>query len=106
MLLRFPLAPFDFRVEGVTSISCDTHKYGFAPKGSSVVIYANTELRHYQYFVAPDWPGGIYASPTIAGSRPGALIAGCWTALMYMGEKGYVDSTKQIVTTTRKIAAA
>lgn len=101
----FPLALFDFRVKGVTSISCDTHKYGFAPKGSSVVLYRNSELRHFQYFVAPDWPGGIYASPTIAGSRPGALIAGCWTALMYMGEQGYVDSTKQIVTTARKITA-
>lgn len=99
----FPLPLFDFRVPGVTSISCDTHKYGFAPKGSSVVLYRNSELRHFQYFVAPDWPGGIYASPTIAGSRPGSLIAGCWTAMMYMGESGYVEATKKIVTTAKKI---
>lgn len=65
----FPVAPFDFRVNGVTSISCDTHKYGFAPKGSSVIMYRSAELRRYQYFVMTEWNGGVYASPTIAGSR-------------------------------------
>eukprot|EP01097_Dermamoeba_algensis_P007936 TRINITY_DN5117_c0_g2_i1.p1 TRINITY_DN5117_c0_g2~~TRINITY_DN5117_c0_g2_i1.p1 ORF type:complete len:402 (-),score=107.67 TRINITY_DN5117_c0_g2_i1:672-1877(-) len=74
----FPLPTFDFRVPGVTSISCDPHKYGFTPKGSSVVMYARKSLRHYQYFVAPDWTGGIYASPSIAGSRAGSLIAGSY----------------------------
>jgi len=99
----YPLPLFDFRVPGVTSISCDTHKYGFAPKGSSVVLYSSRELRHYQYFVAPNWPGGVYASPTIAGSRSGALIAGCWAAMMTLGEEGYIESAKNIVGTTRKI---
>ncbi|XP_031434819.1 sphingosine-1-phosphate lyase 1 isoform X2 [Clupea harengus] len=99
----FPLAPFDFRVKGVTSISADTHKYGYAPKGSSVVLYSSKEYRHYQYFVAPDWQGGIYASPSIAGSRPGGIIAACWATMMYMGEKGYVDATRKVITTTRTI---
>ncbi|ROT82894.1 putative sphingosine-1-phosphate lyase 1-like, partial [Penaeus vannamei] len=67
----YPLPPFDFRVPGVVSISADTHKYGQAHKGSSVIMYRSPEFRHYQYFVTPDWPGGIYGSPTIAGSRPG-----------------------------------
>jgi len=102
----FPLAPFDFRVPGVTSISCDTHKYGYAPKGSSVIMYANKELRAHQYFVAPDWPGGIYASPTIAGSRPGALVAACWATMMNIGEKGYVEITREIISAARRIAAA
>jgi len=101
----FSLAPFDFRVPGVTSISCDTHKYGYAPKGSSVVMYATKELRAYQYFVAPDWPGGIYASPTIAGSRPGALISACWATMMSIGEKGYVDATREIIQASRRIAS-
>jgi len=101
----FPLAPFDFKVPGVTSISCDTHKYGFAPKGSSVVMYATKDLRAFQYFVAPDWPGGIYASPTIAGSRPGALIATCWATMMSIGEDGYVAATREIVGAARRIAA-
>ncbi|XP_017279774.1 sphingosine-1-phosphate lyase 1 isoform X1 [Kryptolebias marmoratus] len=99
----FPLAPFDFRVEGVTSISADTHKYGYAPKGSSVILYKDIKYRQYQYFVAPDWQGGIYASPCIAGSRPGGIIAACWATMMYMGENRYVDATRKIVSTARKI---
>ncbi|KAJ3101100.1 hypothetical protein HDU96_010129, partial [Phlyctochytrium bullatum] len=100
----FPL-PYavDFRVDGVTSISCDTHKYGFAPKGSSVIMYRSKEIRNYQYFVATEWPGGVYASPSVAGSRPGALIAGCWTAMVHMGENGYVESTRKIVAASRKL---
>ncbi|KAG1055962.1 hypothetical protein G6F43_002107 [Rhizopus delemar] len=92
-----PTTPFDFRVEGVTSISCDTHKYGFAAKGSSIIMYRNSSIRKYQYFLYSQWTGGIYASPSIAGSRPGALIAGCWAALMHMGEDGYLNSCKQII---------
>lgn len=99
----FESEPFDFRLKGVTSISCDTHKYGFAPKGNSTVLYRTQELRKYQYYVSPDWSGGVYASPGIAGSRPGALIAGCWTSLMRVGEAGYIDSCVQIVGTAKKI---
>ncbi|CAI2165892.1 18055_t:CDS:2 [Funneliformis geosporum] len=83
----YPAQPFDFRVDG----------YGFAPKGSSVIMYRTKSLRKYQYFFCPEWTGGIYASPTIAGSRPGALIAGCWASLMRMGKLGYIDATKKIV---------
>ncbi|KAI9250288.1 sphingosine-1-phosphate lyase [Sporodiniella umbellata] len=93
----FPTTPFDFRVEGVTSISCDTHKYGFAAKGSSIIMYRNPTIRKYQYFLYSQWTGGIYASPSIAGSRPGALIAGCWAALMHMGEDGYLKTCQQII---------
>ncbi|KAK0533854.1 Dihydrosphingosine phosphate lyase [Tilletia horrida] len=98
-----PSEPFDFRVDGVTSISCDTHKYGFAPKGSSVVMYRSAELRRHQYYVQADWSGGVYASPTIAGSRPGSLIAGTWAALMAMGEDGYTQSCREIVGAARTI---
>ncbi|XP_061766794.1 sphingosine-1-phosphate lyase 1 [Nerophis ophidion] len=99
----YTLAPFDFRVKGVTSISADTHKYGYAPKGSSVILYSDTKYRHYQYFVAPDWQGGIYASPSIAGSRPGGIVAACWATMMHMGENGYVDATRKIISVARKI---
>ena len=103
----FPLDhDVDFQVEGVTSISVDPHKYGFAPKGSSVILYRSKEIRNYQYFITTDWPGGVYASPSIAGSRPGALIAGCWTAMIKMGESGYVKATKDIVGCARKISNA
>ncbi|KAI8888968.1 sphingosine-1-phosphate lyase [Backusella circina FSU 941] len=92
-----PTTNFDFRVEGVTSISCDTHKYGFAAKGSSIVMYRNPTIRKYQYFLYSEWTGGIYASPSVAGSRPGALVAGCWAALMHMGKSGYLDSCRKII---------
>merc|ERR1719192_2169651 len=102
----FPLPPFDFSVSGVTSISADTHKYGFAPKGSSVILYSNKKYRDYQWFCFPDWPGGIYATPTIGGSRAGGIVAACWAALLYFGREGYVSATRDIVTTTRRIAEA
>ncbi|TPX13137.1 uncharacterized protein E0L32_006337 [Thyridium curvatum] len=100
----FETQPFDFRLRGVTSISCDTHKYGFAPKGNSTVLYRTAELRTYQYFVSPDWAGGVYASPGLAGSRPGALIAGCWASLMSVGESGYLDACVTIVGAAKKLA--
>ncbi|KAM8851644.1 sphingosine-1-phosphate lyase 1 isoform 1-T1 [Synchiropus picturatus] len=99
----YKLAPFDFSVKGVTSISADTHKYGYAPKGSSVILYSDKKYRHHQYFVAPDWQGGIYASPSIAGSRPGGIIAACWATMMHMGENGYIDATRKIISAARKI---
>ena len=102
----YEIDPFDFQVPGVTSISADTHKYGYAPKGTSVVLYANKELCHRQYFVTPNWQGGIYATPSMAGSRPGGLIAATWATMMYMGEDGYVNATKNIVSTARKIQNA
>lgn len=98
--------PFDFRVDGVTSISCDTHKYGFAPKGSSVIMYRSAALRKYQYFVATDWAGGVYASPTLAGSRPGALIAGTWATMVRLGADGYTESCREIVGAAKRIERA
>ncbi len=91
----------DFSIPGVTSISADTHKYGFAPKGSSVIMYRNKEYRRYQYSVQTDWPGGIYASPTIAGSRCGANIANCWATLLHFGFDGYVEAIRKIIAVQR-----
>ncbi|WFD36478.1 sphinganine-1-phosphate aldolase [Malassezia cuniculi] len=99
----FVSEPFDFRVDGVTSISCDTHKYGFAPKGTSVVMYRTKALRRYQYFVSEGWVGGVYASPTLAGSRPGALIAGAWATMVRLGIDGYTESCHMIVGAAKKI---
>ncbi|KAL8832332.1 MAG: hypothetical protein Q9191_000333 [Dirinaria sp. TL-2023a] len=102
----FASIPFDFSLKGVTSISCDTHKYGFAPKGTSTILYRTSTLRSYQYFVSPNWSGGVYASPSIAGSRPGALIAGCWASLMSQGENGYISACHSIVGAAKKIESA
>lgn len=103
---KYRLAPFDFRLKGVTSISCDTHKYGFAPKGTSVIMYRTPELRRFQYYVYPEWMGGVYASPSMSGSRPGALIAGAWAVMQHIGTKGYLESCRSIVLATRQIADA
>ncbi len=97
--LGYPVPPFDFRLRGVTSMSCDTHKFGYAAKGTSVVLYRGAELRRFQYFTSTDWCGGLYASPSFAGSRPGGLSAACWAALMSMGEAGYVEAARRILKT-------
>ncbi len=101
--LGYPVPPFDFRLPGVTSISADTHKFGYAAKGTSVILYRGQELRHYQYYTAADWPGGLYFSPTFAGSRPGALSAACWAAMTSIGAEGYLAATKKILETAEAI---
>ena len=101
--LGYPVPRFDFRLPGVTSMSADTHKYGYAPKGTSVVLYRGARLRQYQYFTATDWPGGLYFSPTLAGSRPGALSAACWAAMVSIGEQGYLESARKILETATTI---
>jgi sphinganine-1-phosphate aldolase len=95
--LGYDVPPFDFRLPGVTSMSADTHKFGYAAKGTSVVLYRGHELRHAQYFTLTDWPGGLYMSPTFAGSRPGALSAACWAAMTSIGEQGYVEAAGRIL---------
>ena len=101
--LGYPVPPFDFRLRGVTSMSADTHKYGYAAKGTSVVLYRGRALRHYQYYTAADWSGGLYFSPTFAGSRPGALSATAWAAMVSIGAQGYLDATRAILETATKI---
>lgn len=104
--LGHAVPPFDFRLPGVTSMSADTHKFGFAAKGTSVVLHRGEELRHHQYFTFTDWPGGLYATPTIAGSRPGGLSAACWAAMVSFGESGYLDSTRRILATAAEMKDA
>lgn len=101
----FPFPLFDFSVAGVTSISCDTHKYGLSPKGSSVIMYRNAGLRKYQYSIFADWPGGCYGTSGVSGSRPGALIAATWAALMHHGLAGYIRNAQKIIDVTHRIAA-
>ena len=103
--LGYDIPPFDFRLAGVTSISADTHKYGYAAKGTSVVLYRGRELRRHQFYVATEWPGGLYYSPTLAGSRPGGLLAAAWAALVAMGEDGYTRATEAILATGAEIKA-
>ena len=101
--LGYPLPDFDFRVPGVTSISADLHKYGYAAKGASVILYRTHELRRHQFFVTTDWSGGVYASPTMAGTRPGGPIAAAWAILNYLGEEGYLQIAELVMKTTVKL---
>ncbi len=87
-------APWDFRVPGVTSISADIHKLGYSPKGASVILHANRDLRRYQTFVFDDWLGGFYASPNLQGSRSGLPMATAWAVINHLGIDGYVDLTR------------
>ena len=86
--------PFDFRVPGVTSISADVHKYGYASKGVSVILYRTHELARKQLFVTTDWLGGFYASTAMAGTRPAGPVAAAWAALMHIGRDGYLELTR------------
>jgi len=101
--LGYAIPPFDFRIPGVTSISADTHKYGYALKGTSVLLYRNSNLRRYQYFNFTDWPGGIYFSPGLSGSRSGGIVAATWAAMVSLGESGYLDAAKRIFETAATI---
>ena len=100
-----PTQIFDFRLKGVTSMSADTHKFGHATKGTSVVLFRTMDLQHASYFPCSTWSGGLYITPTIAGSRPGALIACAWSAMVSIGESGYRRRAKLIVKAARRIAA-
>ena len=83
------LPPWDYRVPGVTSISADIHKYGYAAKGASTITYRNLDILRYQMFVYENWPGGVFASPALLGTRPGGGYAAAWSVLQYFGQEGY-----------------
>ena len=101
--LGYDVPVFDFRLPGVTSISADTHKYGFGLKGSSVLLYRNPELRRRQYFIVPDWPGGAYTSPGMSGSRSGGIIAAAWASMVSLGREGYLAIAADIFRTAAEI---
>jgi len=87
-----PVPPWDFRVPGVTSISADIHKYGYSYKGASVLLHRDPANYGKQWwFDDGAWGGGIYGSPTPAGTRPAPPIAGAWAALRFLGADGYLD---------------
>jgi len=98
--LGYDIEPFDFTVPGVTTISADTHKYGYALKGTSVLCFADEALRDSQYFYRTDWSGGKYCSPGMDGSRSGGLLAATWAAMVHLGRSGYRKYAKAIFETS------
>ena len=97
--LGYPIPTFDFRHPGVTTISADTHKYGYAFKGSSVVLFRDVTMRNSQYFYLTDWTGGKYCSPSMDGSRSVGLLAATWASLVSIGRQGYLDYARKIFST-------
>lgn len=89
-----PVPPWDFRVEGVTTISADIHKLGYAPKGVSVILHRTKRLRRYQTFVFDGWLGGLYASPNLQGTRSGLPMAAAWAVMQHLGREGYCALTR------------
>ena len=94
--LGYDIPAFDYRLPGVSTISADTHKYGYAFKGTSVLTFRDKALRNSQYFFVTDWSGGKYCSPGMEGSRSGGLIAATWAAMVQLGRQGYRRYAEQI----------
>ncbi len=97
--------PWDFRVAGVTSISADIHKLGYAPKGASVILYRDKDLRAYQTFVFDGWLGGFYASPNLQGTRSGLPMATAWAVMQHLGLAGYLRLTQAMLNNADQMRA-
>lgn len=103
--LGHDVPPWDFRVDGVTSISADIHKLGYAPKGASVILHRTKELRRYQTFVFEDWLGGFYASPNMQGTRSALPMACAWAILQHLGLEGYLRLTELTIDARERLVA-
>lgn len=104
--LGYDIPPFDFRVPGVTSISLDTHKYGYSFKGSSTLVFRDKTYRNAQYFHLVGWSGGKYMSPGIEGSRSGGLLAATWAAMVQLGRSGYLTHAREVFATAETMKTA
>jgi len=104
--LGVPITPWDFRVDGVTSISVDLHKYGYTAKGASVILHRNKKLRSYQTFVTDNWLGGFYGSSGVLGTKSGGPMAAAWAVMNYLGDAGYLRLTKAAYDACQQLADA
>lgn len=96
---------FDFAVPGVTSISADLHKYGYAPKGASMMMLRDAALQRHQTFVFNDWERGAYASNTLQGSRSAGAVAAAWAVMNFLGQEGYLHWAKILMDAVDKLTA-
>jgi len=97
--------PWDFRVDGVHSISADVHKLGYAPKGVSVILHRTKDLRRYQTWTFDAWLGGFYGSPNLQGTRSGLPMAAAWAVMQHLGVDGYVELTRQVLENADRMRA-
>ncbi|XP_067935162.1 sphingosine-1-phosphate lyase-like isoform X2 [Watersipora subatra] len=99
--LGMDIPRFDFRCDGVTSMSADLHKFGYTPKGASIVVYKTEEIRKHQLFTYNAWPGGLFGSTTMAGTRSGAAMAAAWVTLKHLGQDGYMKIAQKLQDTVK-----
>lgn len=98
-----PVPPWDFRVQGVTEISMDVHKYGYVPKGASVILHRDDDWIWHQTFFYEAWGAGLYATPAIAGARAAAPTVAAWAVMNYLGTQGFEELVDDLVTTAEQI---
>jgi glutamate/tyrosine decarboxylase-like PLP-dependent enzyme len=103
--LRRPVPPWSFAIEGVTSISVDTHKYGYTPKGTSLLLHRTPELRMPQYFASADWPGYTMLNSTMQSTKSGGPLAGAWAVVRHLGSSGYADLAAAVFEAVDRIVA-
>ncbi len=100
--LGYDVPPYDFSIDGVSSMSVDLHKYGFSAKGASTVLFQNKRLKEYSRFHFSNWPRGVYATDTFLGTRPASPIASAWAVMNYLGEEGYLEMARTTMETKRR----
>ena len=101
--LGYDVPDFDFRVPGVTSISTDLHKYGYAAKGCSAILYRSKNIRKFQIFACTDTTGYTLINPTMLSSKTGGPMAGAWAVLNFLGEEGYKTIVREVQEATNKL---
>jgi glutamate/tyrosine decarboxylase-like PLP-dependent enzyme len=104
--LGAPVPDFDFSVPGVTSMSMDFHKYAFAAKGASVVLYRNSDIRYHQFFMCAEWTGYTHLNTTVQSTKSAGPLAAAWAILHFMGDDGYLRMFRNMLEDTRKVCAA
>lgn len=103
--LGAPVPEFEFNVPGVTSISMDLHKYAFAAKGASTILYRNKDLRKYQMYACANWSGYTVINATVQSSKTAGPVAAAWAVLHFFGDQGYLEIARQVLDATRRVAA-
>jgi len=101
--LGYAIPAWDFQVPGVTSISADLHKFGYAAKGASLVVYRDAAVQQYERFEFSDWPRGTYTSPSFLGTKPAGAIASAWAVMRFLGEEGYLRATRETMQAVTEI---
>jgi len=101
--LGYPIPLWDMRLPGVTSLSADLHKFGYAVKGASLVLYRDAKLQEHEYFESDRWARGTYRTSTVTGSRSAGAISSAWALMQYLGKKGYLEATQATMSATMQL---